>query len=79
MNERDDSIKGVKAITPSDTTIVGGYNAFTVTGAGNIDFEFEDGSTLTWAFAVGEIWKFRPKYVKTTSTATGIIAMKTFM
>jgi len=74
----NDSTKSVRSITPSDTTdsttALHNVHGLSVASAGDIVMQFKDGSQLTWAFGVGEIWKFQPLYVLLTgTTAAGIV------
>lgn len=75
----NDTIRGSKAITPSNTTDVDQKyaEALICSGAGDIAIEFHDESAGTIPFAADEIIKVAVKKVLTTgTTATGIRGLK---
>lgn len=64
------------AVTPADSDFAGGIQArgFYVTGAGNVTFVTVGGDTLTIACAANTYHPWSVKQIKTSTTATGIVA-----
>lgn len=66
-----------KAVTPSDTTTIGGCRGLYVGGAGNLTLDFADGTTniLFSAVPAGTVLPVAPLKVKAATTATSIVAL----
>jgi hypothetical protein len=66
-----------KAVTPSDTTTIGGCRALWVGGAGNLTLDFPDGSNNVPIVGVpaGTLLPIAPLRVKVATTATSIVAL----
>ena len=78
---KNDSIKGVKAITPHNSNIIDqNYNhALMVEAAGKVECIFHDGTVCTFAFANNEILKVQAKVITAAgTTATGIKGLKLY-
>ena len=66
-----------RAVTPSDTTTIGGCRAIWVGGAGNLTLDFSDGATniVISAIPAGTLLPIAPLRVKAATTATSIVAL----
>jgi hypothetical protein len=66
-----------RAVTPSDTTTIGGCRALWVGGAGNLTLDFSDGATniVLTAVPAGTLLPVAPLRVKAATTATSIVAL----
>ena len=66
-----------KAVTPSDTTTIGGCRSLWVGGAGDVTLDFADGTTNVVFSAVpaGQLLPVAPLKVKAATTATLIVAL----
>ena len=66
-----------KAVTASDTTIIGGCRGLWVGGAGNLTLDFADGTTNVVIASVpaGTLLPIAPLRVKAATTATNIVAL----
>jgi hypothetical protein len=66
-----------KAVTPNDTTTIGGCRGLYVGGAGNLTLDFADGTTnvLFSGVPAGTVLPIAPLRVKAATTATGIVAL----
>jgi hypothetical protein len=66
-----------RAVTPSDTTTLGGCRALWVGGAGNLTLDFADGATniLMSGVPAGTLLPVAVLKVKAATTATLIVAL----
>ena len=65
-----------QAITPSDATVITPTSGLMVTGAGNIAVVTLNGTTITLAVTVGNVYPISVTKVKATgTTATGIVGL----
>jgi hypothetical protein len=66
-----------RAVTPSDTTTLGGSRALWVGGAGNLTLDFADGATniLMSGVPAGTLLPVAVLKVKAATTATLIVAL----
>lgn len=65
-----------RAVTPSDTTLIGGCRALYIGGAGNLTLDFPDASNVVFtAVPVGTTLCVSPLRVKAATTATLIVAL----
>lgn len=66
-----------RAVTPSDTTIIGGCRALWVGGAGNLTLDFADGqnNVLLSGVPAGTLLPIAPLRVKAATTATLVVAL----
>jgi hypothetical protein len=66
-----------KAVTPNDTTTIGGCRGLYIGGAGNLTLDFADGSNnvVFTAVPVGTLLPVAPLRVKAATTATLIVAL----
>jgi len=73
-------IKGVQAVTPSDTTEHDNYNdGILVKNAGDVCFVCDDDTTDTWAFGSYDMVALKFKKIMATGTdATGIVGLKLY-
>jgi hypothetical protein len=77
MSIRIGPAETARAVTPSDTTTIGGARALWVGGAGNLTLDFADGQTnvLFSGVPAGTLLPVAPLKVKAASTATLIVAL----
>jgi hypothetical protein len=66
-----------RAVTPSDTTTLGGARALWVGGAGNLTLDFADGTTnvVITGVPAGTLLPIAPLRVKAATTATNVVAL----
>jgi hypothetical protein len=66
-----------RAVTPSDSTTIGGCRALWIGGAGNLTLDFADGTTNVVITGVnaGQLIPIGPLRVKAATTATNIVAI----
>jgi hypothetical protein len=66
-----------RAVTPSDTTTIGGCRGLWVGGAGNLTLDFADGTNNVVIASVpaGTLLPIAPLRVKAATTATNIAAL----
>lgn len=66
-----------RTVTPHNTNTIGGCRAVYVGGAGNVVCDFADGTAdvVFTAVPVGTILPVQPLRIKTTSTATLMVAL----
>jgi hypothetical protein len=77
MSVRIGPAETARAVTPSDTTTIGGTRALWVGGAGALTLDFADGQTgvVISGIPAGTLLPIAPLKVKAASTATLIVAL----
>lgn len=73
----DETVITARAVTPSDTTNIGGCRGLWVGGAGALTLDFADGATniVFSGVPAGTLLPIAPAKVKAATTATLIVAL----